>query len=29
LSGAHDARADVEACARCFFELQRLGMSLE
>jgi DNA polymerase III epsilon subunit-like protein len=26
LSVAHDARADVEACARCFFELQRLGM---
>jgi DNA polymerase III subunit epsilon len=26
LRGAHDARADVEACARCFFELRRLGM---
>jgi DNA polymerase III subunit epsilon len=29
LVGAHDARADVEACARCFFELQRLGMCFE
>jgi DNA polymerase III epsilon subunit-like protein len=29
LSGAHDAKADVEACARCFFELLRLGMRLE
>jgi DNA polymerase-3 subunit epsilon len=25
LQGAHDARADVEACARCFFELKRRG----
>jgi DNA polymerase-3 subunit epsilon len=29
LNGAHNARADVEACARCFFELQRLGLRLE
>jgi DNA polymerase III subunit epsilon len=29
LSRAHDAQADVEACARCFFELQKLGMRLE
>jgi DNA polymerase-3 subunit epsilon len=27
LKDAHDARADVEACARCFFELQRLGFT--
>lgn len=27
LRGAHDALADAEACARCFFELQRRGVS--
>ncbi len=25
LSGAHNAQTDAEACARCFFELRRLG----
>lgn len=25
-SGSHDAQADVEACARCFFELRRRGV---
>lgn len=25
-SGAHDALADVRACLRCFFELQKLGV---
>ena len=29
MDGAHDARADVDACARCYFELKRLGMRLE
>lgn len=24
--GAHDALADVKACARCFFEMKRLGL---
>jgi len=24
--GSHDAQADVEACARCFFELRRRGV---
>ncbi len=24
-TAAHDARADVVACAKCFFELRRLG----
>lgn len=24
--GAHDAMSDVEACAKCFFELRRLGV---
>lgn len=26
--GAHNAQADVEACARCFFELKRQGLRL-
>jgi DNA polymerase III epsilon subunit-like protein len=26
--GAHDARADVEACARCFFELKKRGQRM-
>lgn len=26
LSGAHDALADAEACAQCFFELKRRGV---
>jgi DNA polymerase-3 subunit epsilon len=29
LGDAHNARADVEACARCFFELLKRGMRLE
>ena len=28
LQGAHDARADVEACARCFFELKKRGQRM-
>lgn len=27
LSSAHDAEADVQACARCFFQLQRMGIA--
>jgi DNA polymerase III epsilon subunit-like protein len=27
--GAHDALVDVQACARCFFELKRLGVIKE
>jgi len=25
-AGSHDAHADVEACARCFFELRKRGI---